>query len=194
MQTQAAPFTLRLLTVAEYHKIAEAGIFHPEERVELIGGQIIKMIAKGTAHTSAVRRTAKILSRLLATQADIITQDPVQLSNFSEPEPDIAVVKVNPLDYADHHPTTAEVYLIIEVADISFKYDCDIKGKIYAQSGIRDYWLLDVNERQLHVFREPTQQGYQSKVIFAEDGTVSPLQFPNISIAITQMLQPLINQ
>lgn len=193
MQTQAAPFTLRLLTVVEYNKMAEAGIFHPEERVELIGGQIIKMIAKGTAHTSAVRRTAKILSRLLATQADIITQDPVQLSNFSEPEPDIAVVKVNPLDYADHHPTTAEVYLIIEVADISFKYDCDIKGKIYAQSGIRDYWLLDVNKRQLHVFREPTQQGYQSEVILAEDGIVSPLHFPNITIAITQMLQPLIN-
>ncbi|AFZ25335.1 hypothetical protein Cylst_3172 [Cylindrospermum stagnale PCC 7417] len=194
MQTQAAPFTLRLLTVAEYHKMAEAGIFQPEERVELIAGQIIKMIAKGTAHTSAVRRTAKILSRLLATQADIITQDPVQLDNFSEPEPDIAVVKVNPFDYADHHPTTAEVYLIIEVADSSFKYDCDIKGKIYAQAGIRDYWVLDVNKRQLHVFREPTQQGYQSEVIFAEGGIVSPLQFPNITIAITQILQPLINQ
>lgn len=193
MQIQAAPFTLRLLTVAEYHKMAEAGIFQPEERVELIGGQIIKMIAKGTAHTAAVTRTARVLRHLLENQAEIRTQDPVQLDNFSEPEPDIAVVKVNSLDYADHHPTTAEVYLIIEVADSSFKYDCDIKGKIYAQSGIRDYWLLDVNKRQLHVFREPTQQGYQSEEIFAEDGIISPLQFPNITIAISQMLQPLIN-
>lgn len=194
MQTQAAPFTLRLLTVAEYHKMAEAGIFQPEERVELIAGQIIKMIAKGSVHTAAVTRTARVLRRLLENQAEIRKQYPVQLSNFSEPEPDIAVVKANSLDYADHHPTTAEVYLIIEVADSSFKYDCDIKGKIYAQAGIRDYWLLDVNERQLHVFREPTQQGYQSEVIFAEDGIVSPLQFPSITIAITQMLQPLINQ
>jgi len=73
--------------------MAEAGIFHPEERVELIAGQIITMSAKGTAHTAAVRRTAKILRNLLANQAKVYTQDPIQLDDFSEPEPDIAVVR-----------------------------------------------------------------------------------------------------
>ncbi|MEA5620496.1 Uma2 family endonuclease [Cronbergia sp. UHCC 0137] len=191
METQVAPLALRLLTVAEYHQMEAAGIFHPEERVELIAGQIIKMIAKGIAHTWTVRRTAKIFSQLLVSQAEIITQDPVELDDFSEPEPDVAIVKIHPLDYADHHPTAEEIYLIIEVANSSLKYDCEIKGKIYAQAGINDYWVLDVNQRKLHVFRQPTQEGYQSEVIIAEDGIVSPLFFADLAISLTEILPPL---
>lgn len=194
MQTTEAPFTLRLWTVEEYHQMAEAGIFHPEERVELIAGQIIRMSAKGTAHTAAVRRTAKVLRNLLFNQAEAYTQDPIQLNDFSEPEPDIAVVRHDPLDYADHHPTPSEVYLIIEVADSSLKYDRETKGKAYARSGIADYWVLDVNERKLHVFREPTQDGFQSEVILFEEASVSPLQFPALEIALQDMLPPLISQ
>lgn len=192
MQMTEAPFTLRLWTVAEYHQMAEAGIFHPEERVELIAGQIIRMSAKGTAHTAAVRRTAKVLRNLLFNQAEVYTQDPIQLNDFSEPEPDVAVVRIDPLDYADHHPTPSEVYLIIEVADSSFTYDRKTKGKAYAQSGIADYWVLDVNNRQLHVLREPTPEGYQSEVIFSEDASVSPLQFAELKIALQEILPPAI--
>lgn len=172
--------------------MAEAGIFHPEERVELIAGQIIRMSAKGTAHTAAVRRTAKILRNLLANQAEVYTQDPIQLDDFSEPEPDIAVVRIDPLDYADHHPTPSEVYLIIEVADSSFKYDRETKAKAYAKSGIADYWVLDVNERKLHVFREPTQEGYQSEMILSQEASLSPLQFPEEAIALQDILPPVI--
>ena len=165
MQTTEAPFTLRLWTVEEYHQMAEAGIFHPEERVELIAGQIIRMSAKGTAHGSAVGRTDKLLQNRLGEQAWIRIEQPVVLDDFSEPEPDVAVVRIDPLDYADHHPTPSEVYLIIEVADSSFKYDRETKAKAYARSGIADYWVLDVIDRKLHVFRESTQEGYQSEVI-----------------------------
>ncbi|MBE9126072.1 MULTISPECIES: Uma2 family endonuclease [unclassified Coleofasciculus] len=192
MQTTEKSSTLRPWTFEEYHRMAEAGIFHPEERVELINGQIIRMSAKGTAHTAAVRRTARLLRNLLANQAEVYTQDPIQLDDFSEPEPDIAVVRLDPLDYADHHPTPSEVYLIIEVADSTFKYDRETKAKAYARSGIADYWLLDVNERKLHVFREPTQEGYQSEVIFAEDVSVSPLQFSELAISLRDMLPPVV--
>ena len=174
--------------------MAEAGIFHPEERVELIAGQIIRMSAKGTAHTAAVRRTAKIWRNLLENQAEVYTQDPIQLDDFSEPEPDIAVVRIDPLDYADHHPTPSEVYLIIEVADSSFKYDRETKAKAYAKSGIADYWVLDVIDRKLHVFREPTQEGYHSEVILCEDASVSPLKFPQEAIALQDILPPVIAQ
>lgn len=195
MQTTETPlFTLRLWTVKEYHQMAEAGIFHPEERVELVAGQIIRKSAKGTAPTAAVRRISRILRNRLENQAEVYTQDPIQLDDFSEPEPDIAVVRINPLDYAAHHPTSSEVYLIIEVADSSLKYDCETKAKAYAKSGIADYWVLDVNERNLHVFREPTQEGYQSEVIFLEDASLSPLQFPQEVIALQDMLPPLIVQ
>ncbi len=194
MQTKEAPFPLRLWTVKEYHQIAVAGIFQPEERVELIAGQIVRMSAKGTAHTATVRRTARVLRDRLENQADVYTQDPIQLDDFSEPEPDIAVVKIDPLDYADHHPTTTSVYLIIEVADSSFKYDCETKSKAYAQSGIADYWVIDVNNRTLHIFREPTQEGYQSEVIFSEEASVSPLQFPKLAIALADILPPVISK
>ena len=193
MQTTEAPLTIRLWTVEEYHQMAAAGIFHPEERVELIAGQILTMSAKGTAHTAAVRRTARILRNLLADRAEVYTQDPIQLDDFSEPEPDIAVVRIDPLDYVERHPTTSEVYLLIEVADSSFKYDRETKGKAYAKSGIADYWVLDVNDRKLHVFREPTQEGYQSEVILLEETSVLPLQFPTLEIALQDMLPPVIS-
>lgn len=191
MQNTETTLQLRLWTVKEYHRMAEAGIFGADERVELLEGKIIWMIAKGTAHRSAVGRTDRLLQNSLRNRALICVQDPVKLNEWSEPEPDIAVVKVHPLDYADHHPTPKEVYLIIEVADSSLKLDCQIKAKAYSQAGITDYWVLDVVRRQLYVFREPTQNGYQSEVILAEDATISPLEFPDLSITVLEILPPL---
>lgn len=188
-----APFTLRQWTAKEYQKLGEMGFFHPEERVELISGNIIRMSAKGTAHTSATRRTATLLRALLENLAAVYTQDPIALDDNSQPEPDIAVVRIDPLDYATHHPTPSEVYLIIEVADSSLAYDREIKAKIYARSGIADYWVLNVNDRQLHVFREPADDGYQSEVILGENASISPLQFPAFNIAIGEMLPPIIS-
>ncbi|MEG4247497.1 Uma2 family endonuclease [Microcoleus sp. Pol10D4] len=193
MLTTEAAFTLRKWTVKEYHKLGEMGFFHPEERVELLSGNIIKMSAKGTAHTSATRRTASVLSVLLGNQAAVYTQDPIALDDNSEPEPDIAVVRIDSFDYATHHPTPSEVYLIIEVADSSLTFDREIKAKIYARSGIADYWVLNVGDRQLHVFREPTENGYQSEVILGETASISPLEFPAFNIAIQAMLPPLVS-
>ncbi|MBE9121013.1 Uma2 family endonuclease [Tychonema sp. LEGE 07199] len=187
-----APFTLRKWTVKEYQKLGKIGFFHPEERVELISGNILKMSAKGTAHTSALGRTDRLFQDLFNNLAWVRVQDPIALDDNSEPEPDIAVVVIDPLDYATHHPTPSEVYLIIEVADSSLAYDREIKAKIYARSGIADYWILNVNERQLHVFREPTEDGYQSEIVLGESASISPLQFPAFNIAIQQMLPPII--
>ncbi|MEA5617076.1 Uma2 family endonuclease [Cronbergia sp. UHCC 0137] len=183
---------LRLWTVEDYHKMAQAGIFEPDERVELLEGKIIWMIAKGTAHTSAVGRTYKILENRVGNRAWISIQDSITLNDRSEPEPDIAVVKIDPLDYADHHPTPSEVYLIIEVANSSLKLDTETKAKAYSQAGIKDYWVLDVVKRELHIFRNPTETGYHSHLILTEYGMVSPLDFPDLEIAISDML-PLVN-
>ncbi|ABA21125.1 Protein of unknown function DUF820 [Trichormus variabilis ATCC 29413] len=191
MQNTETTLQLRLWTVEEYHRMAEAGIFGADERVELLEGKIIWMIAKGTAHRSAVTRTDRLLQNSLKDLALICVQDPVKLNDRSEPEPDIAVVKIDPLDYADHHPTPSEVYLIIEVADSSLKLDCVTKSQAYSQAGITDYWVLDVINRQLHVFRQPTPQGYESKVVLAEDATIVPLEFPDLQIAILDMLPPV---
>ncbi|MCG6136410.1 MAG: Uma2 family endonuclease [Nostoc sp. LLA-1] len=191
MQDTETSLKLRLWTVEEYHRMAEAGIFGADERVELLEGNIIWMIAKGTAHRSAVGRTDYLLKNRLGNRAWVSIQDPVQLNERSEPEPDIAVVTVDPLDYADHHPTPSEVYLIIEVADSSLKLDCETKAKAYSQAGIKDYWVLDVTSRQLYIFREPSQESYQSKVVLGEDATISPLAFPDLQIMVLEMLPPV---
>ena len=181
---------VRLFTVKDYHRMAESGIFDPDERVELLAGQIIKMTAKGTAHEAAITRTERLLRNRLGEQVLLRLQSPIQLNDYSEPEPDIAVVTVDPLDYDDHHPTTSEVYLIIEVADSSLNRDLEVKATIYAQSGVTDYWVLDVNERQLHVFREPSQDGYQREVILRDEATIFPLAFPKCLIRVREMLRP----
>ncbi|MFM7364443.1 MAG: Uma2 family endonuclease [Cuspidothrix sp.] len=188
MQTTESPLQLRLWTVDEYHRMAEAGIFEPSERVELLEGKIICIVTKGISHRSAMGRTNKLLQNRLENRAFIAIQDPVKLNERSEPEPDIAVVKIDPLDYADHHPTPDEIYFIIEVADSSFKLDTEIKAKAYSQAGIKDYWVLDVVNRELIVFRNPTIDGYQNQEIFTEYQKISPLDFPDVEIIVSEML------
>jgi Uma2 family endonuclease len=192
MLATSTSYTLRPWTVAEYHHMAEMGVFRPTERVELIAGQIIQMIAKGKPHTTSVGRLDKLLQKRLDGKAWIRQESPIQLDDFSEPEPDIAVVQIDPLDYADHHPVPSEVYWLVEVADSSFKYDYEVKGKAYACSGIAEYWLLDVHDRKLYVFRQPTPDGYQAETLMAEDEIVSPLQFPDLAIVIREILPPVI--
>ncbi|HLO87172.1 MAG TPA: Uma2 family endonuclease, partial [Nostocaceae cyanobacterium] len=172
---------------------AEAGIFGEDERVELLEGKIIWMSAKGTAHSSAVARTDYLMKNQLGKKAWVSVQNPVKLNERSEPEPDISVLKLDPLDYADHHPTPSEIYLLIEVADSSLKFDCEIKAQAYSQAGIKDYWVLDVVERQLYVFREPTEEGYLNKVILKEDAIISPLEFPDLHISVSEIL-PLVSR
>ncbi len=168
--------------------MVEAGILRADERVELLEGQIRSMAAKGTAHSAATQRTRRLVERTVERVAQVRIQDPVQLDDYSEPEPDIAVVVPDALDYATHHPRPQEVLLLIEVADSTFKYDTQVKALSYGRSGIADYWVLDVNQRQLHVFRQPTERGYQQHQIFGEGDRVSPLAFPNFHWAVVDLL------
>jgi len=182
---------IRLLNVHEYHRMVEAGILDGDERVELLAGQIVNKAAKTPPHCAVVKRTMELLQKSLGSLVFLSIHDAVRLDDYSEPEPDISVVIPDPLYYEDHHPIPSEIYLIIEVADTTLRTDCGIKAKIYAESGITDYWVLDVNNRQLHVFREPSQDGYQSRVILADDASISLLQFPDFSFLVSEMLRPL---
>ncbi len=182
---------IRLITVKEFHQMFEAGILDNDERVELIAGQIIQMAAKGTPHTAIVACTWKLLEDLLSSDVLIRPQEPIHLNDHSEPEPDLALVRADPRFYVDHHPVPSEVYLIVEVADTTLKKDCGIKAIAYAQAGIADYWVLDINAKQLHVFRNPSQDGYQVHEVLSEDGSLSLLAFPTVNVTVREMLKPL---
>ncbi|MGK7928818.1 MAG: Uma2 family endonuclease [Spirulina sp.] len=183
---------LRLWTVEEYHRMADVGILQPDERVELIAGQIIcKMSPQKTPHATAITRTERQLRNGLSDRVLLRIQLPIALNPYSEPEPDIAIVQPDPRDYIDRHPLVSQIYAIVEIADTTLRRDCGLKAREYANSGIRDYWVLDVVNRQLHLFREPTSEGYASKSILSENDAVSPLQFPESRIEIREILPPL---
>lgn len=183
---------LRLWTVAEYHRMVETGILEENEPIELIAGQIItKMSPQGTLHAVTINLLPRLLQRCLGEQVLIRSQLPVTLNDYSEPEPDIALVIPDELRYLDHHPNPFEIFLIIEVAAYTLKQDCGLKAMTYGSSGIKDYWVLNLNQRQLHLFRDPHENGYTTEVILSEDETISPLKFPEVSLNVKDLFPTL---
>jgi Uma2 family endonuclease len=183
---------LKYWTVQEYHLMSDLGILDPNERTELIAGQIVIMTAKGTPHVLTLRILANVLENALGDKSVFVsTQDPIRLDNFSEPEPDLAIVKGTILDYAEHHPVPEDIYLVIEVADSTLKQDCEVKDKLYGRSKIAEYWVIDINNRQVRIFRDPTLTGYGSQLILTETHSVSPLAFPEIVLSIASILPPV---
>ncbi len=178
-------------TVQEYHHMSEVGILDANERTELITGKIVLMTAKGTPHVLTLRLLASSLEKSLDGSVLVSTQEPIRLDDFSEPEPDLAIVKGTMFDYADRHPSPEDVYLVVEVADSTLKKDCEVKDKLYARSNIADYWVIDVSNRQAHIFRTPTPNGYASHLILTESQAISPLAFPSIVLPISSILPPL---
>lgn len=178
----------RLFTIDEYHKMAEAGIFCEDDRVELIEGEIVVMMPIGSRHASTVKRANRILGRLLGDLAIISIQDPVLLPPRSEPEPDVAVLRLRPDLYAASHPIPEDVLLLIEVADSSRAMDIAVKMPMYARAGIRESWIIDLTLNQIEVYRRPEHGVYQERTIPIRGGTLTVLAFPDVSIPVSDLL------
>jgi Uma2 family endonuclease len=171
----------------EYDKMIEAGVFSPDERVELVEGDIIQMTAQNARHAAAVRAAEEALRLAFGRAYDVRVQLPLALGPDSEPEPDVAVVRGHWRDYVNAHPTTA--LLVVEVADSSLDFDRRRKGRIYAQAGIPEYWIVNLIDRGLDVFRDPRPGGgYQTEQRFGADGAISPLTMPAARIAVKDLL------
>lgn len=147
------------------------------------------MKTQGTGYATSITLAQKLLEKLLGDLVLVRVQLPIQLDN-SMSKPAIAVVMPDVLRYVDCHPIASEIFLLIEIADDTLKNDCEIQGKIYARSKIEDYWVLDINGRQLHVFREPSDDGYESQMILSEDSTVALSAFSSCTFCVCEMLQP----
>ncbi len=174
----------RPIGVDDYHRMAAFGILQPDERVELVNGQILEKMPKGPAHSALCKRLEKLLERHLGEQVLVRLQDPIRLNDFSEPEPDLAVVRSDPNFYADRHPTPAEVYLIVEIADTSLSRDLTVKADLYAAAGIEDYWVIDLSRQQLHSFRTPQPDGYERQLILRRQQNIDLQAFPDCTLPI----------
>jgi Uma2 family endonuclease len=178
----------RRFTVTEYHQMNAAGILTEDDRVELINGEIIEMSPIGRKHASCVRRLISILSQLLFPLAMVDSQNPIALDDFSEPQPDIALLKPREDFYESAHPQSSDIFLLIEVADSSFEYDRDIKIPLYAANGISEVWLVDIIEQKIIVYRQPSQNEYSETKTFQSGENLDFLAFPEIKITVDSVL------
>ncbi len=178
-------------TRQEYEALVAAGIFHPEERLELLGGDMICMPPQGSAHATAVQLIENALRQAFGANYCVRVQLPLAVDAASEPEPDVAVVPGTPRDYRQTHPDQA--VLIVEVSDSSLSYDRERKARRYAQAGMPEYWILNLIEQCLEIYRMPTTPGaeephYQHIRVASQEETVSPLGAPEAVFAVSELL------
>ena len=181
---------VHLWTRENYYQMAELGFFHGK-RVELIEGEIIEMSPMKSFHATALSLLIEVLQLLFTKGFIIRSQLPMSFSQTNEPEPDAAVVKGTIRDYTSAHPKTAE--LIIEVSDSTLRYDRTKKAGLYAKNKIQEYWILNLKNRSLEVYRQPKKDKklgfiYTEIQILTEDNTVSPLAAPAAKIKIADLL------
>lgn len=178
---------VRTWTVEEYHQMLKAGILPAEERVELVHGQILEMSPQPPPHSATTRRASRCLDRLLEDFADVRTQLPITLRPNSEPEPDIAIVRLDSNEYGDRHPSIDDIFWVIEISDATLRNDREQKALAYAKAGIPEYWILDVNTHQAYVLRDPSDEGYQSEAILKSTNSVRPLAFLTLEIQLSKL-------
>ena len=175
-------------TVEQYHQLGEKFVLPPESRVELINGDILDMSPIGVRHGMTVKRLNAFFAVQLFQQAIVSVQDPIQLNNYSEPQPDLALLKFRADFYGDRLPMAEDVLLIIEVADSSYRYDRDIKIPLYAQSGIPEVWLVDLSDQQLERFTQPQGNNYRQAEIIQKDQIICCDGFPDLSLDLSKIL------
>ncbi|MCC6786034.1 MAG: Uma2 family endonuclease [Planctomycetes bacterium] len=150
----------RAITVEAYHRMGEVGILAPDERVELIEGEVVEMAPIGSRHSGMVGRLTRMLVHSAGDRGLVFVQNSVRLSRTSEPQPDLAVLKPRADDYQSATPRADEVLLLVEVAETSLKYDRELKAPLYAAHGIPELWVVDVADRVLWLYRDPQAGGY----------------------------------
>ncbi|MBW4607302.1 MAG: Uma2 family endonuclease [Hassallia sp. WJT32-NPBG1] len=185
-------------TLDEYHKLAELGFFHEDDRIELINGEIIEMVAKGKAYETCLRNLLRELPKLVGDRATLQSQAPIVIPPKSEPEADFAILQNRADNYFSGHPQPADVLLVKEVSDSSLDYDQDAKIPLYACSGISDYWIFNLFNNYLECYREPYHNnqgkyGYLKKrIVLPNQGIVLPC-FPDMSLDLSKVFPPKVN-
>ena len=179
----------RRFTLEEYLRMGEVGILGDDERVELIEGEIVEMTPIGLPHGSVVARLTMLLTRRLADPPIVWVQGPLALrGRRSQLQPDVVLLRPKADFYRSGHPEPEDILLVIEVMDTSMQRDQRIKRPLYAQAGVSELWLVDVNADTIEVCREPAAGAYANVTVLARGSTVTPLAFPDLTLRIDEIL------
>jgi Uma2 family endonuclease len=180
--------TQRLFTIEEYHRMAEAGILHEDDRVELIEGKLIQMAAIGSRHAACVKRLIKLLVREVGDSGVVGAQDPVVLPDSSEPEPDVAVLRPRDDFYAAGHPVPEDVLLLIEVSETSLEYDREVKLPLYARSGVPEVWVVNLSGEEILRYSLPEGEAYAEVGRVGRGGSLASRTVPDLTLKAEDIL------
>lgn len=173
---------IRQFTVDEYHRLAELGVLHSDERVELLNGQIITMLPIGPFHGGSVKRLVNAFERLSRDRWITSVQDPVRLDEHDEPQPDLMLLRPDPNFYTERHPGPNDVYLLLEVSDSTLLLDRQDKLPVYARAGIPEVWIVNLPERLIEAYSVPVNGAYSHCRKVSAGETVAPAAFPDAVI------------
>jgi Uma2 family endonuclease len=184
MSQAAETFGQRRFTVEEYHRLAETGIFKPGERVELIRGVVRRMSPKNYAHVVAAAKIFRRLTNALAERAGLYSEAPLKLVGLdSEPEPDIVATSSPVLeDYGQSEPL-----LVVEISESSLHHDLNTKSRLYADAGVPEYWVVNLVDRELVVFRSPLECGYRDRTTYEPGDHITPAAWPDVVIEVSEL-------
>ncbi len=177
----------RRFTREEYHRMGEVGILKPTDRVELIRGEIVEMSPIGPRHIAFVNNLTQLLVVRLAGRAIVSVQNPVALADDTEPQPDLAILRRRPTPYKEREPYTEDVLLLIEVAESSLRYDRSTKLRLYAETGIPEYWVVDCVAESIDLYRTPSADGYRDVSRVAGAATVTLQAFPDLGLTTAEI-------
>jgi Uma2 family endonuclease len=175
-------------TVDEYHAMGEAGILTEDDRVELIDGEIVLMPPIGSPHQENVDTITELFVTRFSTMARVRVQGPVRLRDSGEPEPDLMLLRRREGSYRSRHPEPADVLLIVEVSDTTIRSDRRVKLPYYANNGIPETWLIDINGEAVEVYRGPTPEGYREVTRYQRGDTLNIQALPEIRLTVDELL------
>jgi Uma2 family endonuclease len=177
--------TIAKWTIEQYHELVATGILD-DRRVELLAGDIVEMAPEGMPHAVYCGRTVEYLREMLRDRAKVRETHPITLPNNSEPEPDVAIVRSPDTQYLAHHPYPEDIFWLIEYSDTTLAKDLNAKQRIYAQAGILEYWVVNLQASELIVFRAAASDGYEAQTKLTS-GSISPLSFPDLAVEVSRL-------
>jgi len=178
----------KLFTVDEYYRMAEVGILGPEDRVELIEGEIIRMSPIGMHHAGCVNTANRMFITAFGDRVVVSVQNPLRLSNYTEPVPDIVVLKPRPDLYREKRVWAEDALLVVEVADTTLEYDCNVKVPLYAASGVPEVWIEDLKRRRLLVYRDPDGKHYKTQLVLNREDAVSIATLADVAFTFNDLI------
>ena len=175
-------------SVAEFERMGEAGVFTRDARLELLEGEIIEKSPIGSRHAACVNFLSRFLNRTVGDIVLVTPRNPIRLNDFSQPEPDIALLRLRDDFYRDAHPTPADVLLIIEVADATLGYDRQVKVPLYAKAGIEETWIVNLPEDRIEIYSGLADDEYQTNVNFRRGEEARAHTIAQLSVSVADVL------